>query len=227
MSAVEIVRIVLSEVMSEQATTFCLIPAEPNAVGALVATKRTAKVMWAAAAGIPIVSLSWLQECLAAEVFVAPAAAHFVRSLPSPTITDPSANFGVAALAQAFEDPTGSQGPPKLLADSISFLVDGFGTKEQTEVSQILEAAGSEVAKNFMVFRNKTCSKWRFDERKPIVLCPSWAAPLPLELKAMLQEVNERVIVVDKSWLFDSITCGVLLPSDAYKHVDAKPGSQA
>jgi hypothetical protein len=208
----------ISDSIQANKTTLCLVPCGTPHDGNLTTERRTMKVMKASLSGIPIVSLAWVDACLAARQIVAPTAEMYVRTLSakSTVLSSPIANqcnFGVALLAAALDDTsTKSHG---LLSRFAVFLA-GFSSQNESAFVSLLRSAGAVdviVNKQTAVSKLKAMSK----DETMIVLCgESPTIKLSDALEREIRSLASKVLVVGSQWLIDSVSCGFPVDPDFY-----------
>ena len=241
----------ITETIQPKRTTICLLPTSGSSLSStatecnnVTADRRSMKAMLACIDGIPIVSTSWIGQCLQRKNVVVPEKHMFVRTLPTKTSIGSISEFGVAYQAAR----TGhAQRRPSLLPlrrVKIAYMV-GFDQTSQdaTNFCSLLRRAGvndvvlnpsmaSSRLKEFVAQAETSIdvsTKSEFLEYYAIICNDGAKSSNP---KAFFSDVfvreiqdfaspatkpslfNRRLIVVNLQWLFDSVTCGVLLPAD-------------
>jgi hypothetical protein len=197
------------------------MPASRTSVDSnVIAERRSFKAMQAALRGIPIVTPSWISACLDAKKVVAPESNHYIRSLPTKTKSaEESQNFGVAFRAATIDYDIGpDSGKHAPLCNAFVYLC-GFSTKKEGDFGLLCREAGAkEVTTNKSVALSKAKNLTNSPECKFVLLCDNSNVRISDRLEREIRKNKDQVLVVNSHWLFDSISCGMALPShQAYK----------
>jgi NAD-dependent DNA ligase len=188
---------------------------------------RTFKAMRAAINGVPIVSSDWIKACGQQNEVVVPTSSMFIRSLPTKTDElekNGSALFGVASLAADYHRATNAK---KMLplADCFVHLCGPFSPKKRSDIQLLAKEAGAKLLSSTSdaISKLKTLIAGSNDS-KVVLLCDdssSNAVPVAMEqeAKTVLQGNDSKgsLLVVNSSWLFDTITCGSTVSPNAFE----------
>jgi hypothetical protein len=190
---------------------------------------RTLKAMRAAINGVPIVSSEWIQACGQQNEIVVPTSSMFIRSLPTKTDElekNGAALFGVASLAADYQRAS-SPGKKMLpLANSFVHLCGPFSPKKRSDIQLLAKEAGAKVlaSPSDAISKLKTLTATGSNDSQVIWLCDDSslnAVPITMEqeAKTVLQGHDSKgsLLVVNSSWLFDTITCGSTVPPHAFE----------
>ena len=191
----------------------------------LTSRTRTLKVMRAILAGVPIVSPSWISSCLEAGKVISPCPEQYIRTVPVKT-SDPlvNANLGVALLAARMH-----QGTSQLLSNVRVLLCGQFvsseGSPRKADIQALLRESGATVFTSEGAAMNKLKKVGDNDASKILLLCDECpnnnrcgiSTGLAKEVKAALERDDTGVLVVNSMWLFDSISCGQMVPTQPFK----------
>jgi hypothetical protein len=197
---------------------------------------RTFKAMRAAINGVPIVSSEWIQACAGqSNEVVVPTSSMFIRSLPTKTDVlekNGAALFGVASLAADYHRSPNNNNAKKImvpLANCFVHLCGPFSPKKRSDIQVLAKEAGAKMlsSPSDAISKLKTLTAGgNYDSSKVIWLCDdssSHAVPVAMEqeAKTVLQGHDDRskgsLLVVNSSWLFDTITCGSTVPPHAFE----------
>ena len=219
-------------------TNLCVAYVETrrNDKGVLTARSRTLKSMRAALAGIPIVSPSYIYACQEADKVLLPQSSMMIRSLPSKTKSIESScasTYGVAALAVRAHESTGDD---LLLSRKAVLLCGSIAPAKRNDIQLLLKEAGAELLSNPTVAVTKLkdmIDQPALEKRTEtvVLLCDDTncntsinVIPVGLYKQAKLAaEHNRRVLlVVNSSWLFDSISCGSVLGAEEFEPASPK-----
>jgi hypothetical protein len=195
-------------------TTLCVVSVDPRSAngGNLVAGKRTLKAMQAGMAGVPLVSPAWVTSCVESHQVVLPDSSMFVRTLPTKTTSEEQIiNFGVSAIAAAIRSSRvqAATFQFKILNDVSVFLCGRF----ETTIAKLLKEAGAEVLTASATLVAKLFAD---GDPKVVLLCSDEDCKIPVSVKSQVQIHKSQVRVVNRDWLFDSISCGSALAAGAY-----------
>ena len=233
----EPVKMKLTEMFGKK-TTLCFahVEAKRNDQGMLSARSRTLKSMRAALAGIPIVSPNYIYACQEADKVLLPESSMMIRSLPSKTKSIESncaSRYGVAALAARVHESTGDN----LLLSRKAFLLCGsIAPAKRNDIQILLKEAGAELLSNPTAAVSKLkdlLDRPALEKRTEtvVLLCDDTncnasinVIPAGLYKQAKLAaEHNRRILlVVNSSWLFDSISCGSVLGAEEFEPASTK-----
>jgi hypothetical protein len=196
--------------------------------------------MCSALAGIPIVPPSWIESCGSKNEAVVPS--PLIRSLPTKTSMvdqqqqDGSNNylFGVAKLAANLEK-FGKNALP--LAGHEIHLCGAFPQNKRSDITALSKEAGArpllqaaDVSEKLQsIIKNDSNSSNGGSSGPTIVLAcedkPSGSlisAKLEREIKLVLAKDPQAVLVVNSSWIIESITCGKALAADGFSLINTK-----
>jgi hypothetical protein len=215
-------------------TTLCITHVDESKnqkdTGNRCARIRSLKLMRSALAGIPIVSQGYVHTCHEKGAIVIPTPSMMIRSLPTKTRgldAAGSTGYGVAALAATMHQSTSSGGHHLLFSNMFVLLCGAFSAGKRADIHLLLKEGGAELLSNpaAAVAKLKVLSSSTTDKRSPqqnavkvLLLCDDSSstssmnvipAMLEMEAKTTLDSSHaESLLVVNSSWLFDSITCG-------------------
>jgi hypothetical protein len=137
------------------------------------------KVMKASLLGIPIVSVAWIDACLAAKRVKVPTAEMYARTLSAKcsvateSAPSPRFEFGVALLAAAVnETSTKHSSKYALFPKDIMYLV-GFSSQNEAAFCSLLRCAGVQdaiVSKQVALSKLKVMSKGNVDDTTRFVV---------------------------------------------------------
>jgi hypothetical protein len=190
---------------------------------------RTLKAMRAAINGVPIVSSEWIKACGQQNEVVVPTSSMFIRSLPTKTDElekNGSALYGVASLAADYHRaPNAKKIAP--LANCCVHLCGPFSSKKRSDIQLLSKEAGAKMlsSPSDAISKLKTLAADSSNDTIMVLLCDdpsSNAIPAAMEQEAkmVLQGDNnnkDSLLVVNSSWLFDTITCGSRVPPNAFE----------
>ena len=169
-------------------------------------------------AGIPLVSSSWIAACRDQSKIIMPSD-FWVRSLPVRNEDNSSkieADYGVARIAAQ---------PHRVnqCLDTCAIHLSGdFARPPRADVMLLAREAGAALTLETVAveafLRNSDMKS------KLVLICDDTCTSISDSLKnALLDGDKERVLVVNPSWLFDSIAAGApMLSKDAYPPAKAK-----
>ena len=204
-----------------------------------MADRRSIKAMYACLDGIPIVSTSWIGHCLQRKRVTVPLKNMFVRTLPTKTLIGSISEFGVAHQAarvgQAQHHSLTSYQP--LCPVKIAYVVGFDSTSDDTSnFGSLLRRAGVNevvVSPSVALSRLKAfaAAKCNSEIEYYVIVCNDGKERKNTTMSpisdALFREINNfekqgptpsnvksRLMVVNVQWLFDSVTCGVLLQPD-------------
>jgi hypothetical protein len=214
------------------------LPATLQPDGNLVANWRSLKAMQTCLEGVPMVCSSWLQVCRnSGDQFVLPDSSLYVRSLPTKSHVASDAEYGVAKIAckrgQERNVSNGERYAP--FRDAVIYLC-GFSCKNEVDFSALARQGGaSEVITKpaTALARLKVMNSSKNDGcgGKFIILCSESNAIISETFERELQRtctcsLTSRfgmvVLIVNSSWLFDSISCAEALPPTSFKPYGSK-----
>jgi hypothetical protein len=147
----------------------------------------------------------------------------YIRSFPTKTSTLDSSlcNLGVAIQAARMR-----QQDVGLISKDHNILPLGccfvhlcgtFTSPKKADICMLLKEAGATI----MASPSLTFKQLKSASSKVILLCDNatsdGACGINDILAKQVREANARVLVVNLSWLFDSISCGVPAPGDPYE----------
>ncbi|GAX27129.1 BRCA1-associated RING domain protein 1 [Fistulifera solaris] len=204
------VAVKVSSIFNAKRVTLCLTPAAVGSKGgSAIAHRRTMKGMQCAVAGIPIVSCEWIHQCLSASKIIPPLSSMYIRALPATGSS--SRNNGVALLAayqQQFQE------APAPLQKCHVFL-SGISVEKQKDTIVILREAGAIVVTSTPALLKLLGNEQEKAPAKIVVVCDD---VLPRNLATSLPSLQlaGHVLIVNSSWVFDSICAGQKLPSVDY-----------
>lgn len=213
-----------SDTFNPKKTHLCITPLDNGrSNNTAISRTRTMKAMRAALAGIPIVSPGWLDQCLESKCIVGPLPEMYIRSFPSKTSTLDSSlcDFGVAiqAARMRHQDLGLISKHYNILPLGCCFvhLCGAFASPKKADICMLLKEAGATV----MASPSLTFKQLKSANSKVILLCDNATSDGACGINAVLakqvREANASVSVVNPSWLFDSISCGVPAPGDPYE----------
>jgi hypothetical protein len=210
----------------------------------VTADRRSMKAMLACLEGIPIVSTSWIGHCLQRKGVVVPEKNMFVRTLPTKTFIGSLSEFGVAYQAARIGHVQRHSWFLPLRRVKTAYMVGFEQTShDTTNFCSLLSRAGvNDVVLNASMALSRLkefvaqsaasidqSTKSEFIEYY-VIICNDGAkssSPKAFFSDAFVREihalaspatkpshVNRRLMVVNLQWLFDSVTCGRLLPAD-------------
>lgn len=215
-------------------TTLCITHVDESKnkidTGNRCARIRSLKLMRSALAGIPIVTPCYVHTCHEKGAIIIPTPSMMIRSLPTKTRgleATGSTGYGVASLAATMHQSTSSDGHHLLFSNMFVLLCGAFSAGKRADIHLLLKEGGAELLSNpaAAVAKLKTLSSSTTDEGSPhqnpvkvVLLCDDSSstssmnvipAMLEKEAKTTLDSSHaESLLVVNSSWLFDSITCG-------------------
>lgn len=210
------VKLKLTEHLHPKKTTLCVTPAEARTSDDpdLVARYRSVKAMRAALRGIPIVSTSWIAQCVEVGYFQTPDPSSLVRSLPT-SVTNidgaPQSNFGVAHLAACLKRLPSFQ----FLNGRMVFICGSLNRETSADVSLLLRETGA----TLIAHASAVIARIRAADEtsKVILLGCNQAGSISNALESEIRSHPSHVLLVNLQWLFDSISCGYALDGQAYK----------
>ena len=209
----------------------------------VTADRRSMKAMWACVDGIPIVSTSWIGHCLQRKSVTVPEENMFVRTLPTKTLIGSISEFGVAYQAALIGYASASSLPLRQVNVACMVGFDST-SNDINNFSSLLRRAGvNEVVLNPSVALTRLKEFVAQEETSVniatnsksieyfVVVCNDEANSAKTKsflTDAFLRAIHNftspptsksvvssrRLIVVNLQWLFDSVTCGVLLHAD-------------
>ncbi len=222
LSNVPIVAIKLASTFSAKRVTLSVSPiASTSQAESAIANRRTMKGMQCALAGIPMVSCEWIQLCLSESNVVLPKSSMYIRTLPSET---GKFDHGVALLA-AFQQRANV--PPFPLQHCHVFL-SGIRLEKQNDTNAILREAGGQFVSNasaLLKLWNEQLELASVESpQKLVIVCDD---VLPRTVASYFQQSHPSIkypMVVNSSWVFDSVSAGQILPSMDYPptHISAR-----
>jgi hypothetical protein len=168
--------------------------------------------MQAASAGVEIVTPAWVSECLTRKCIAVPSAASIIRTLGGAEPNECA--FGVAKIAAAKSQRNEAQ----LLQDVEVILCGSFETKQARDIHALVKAAGGNVLTNAIAAKKLLSLS---QNRKLICLCNA-KTKISQVLEDAIRAHSDQVFVVDFKWLFDCISCAMILEMDNYPPTDSK-----
>ena len=203
------IRVNLAKTFSTK-TSICVTMTEANGK---VAKSRTLKSMQACLAGIPLVSTSWIDECIKTGSVQEPQA-FLIQTLRSETSTGKAdiLSNGILYLAACLHSQPSFQ-----LLKNYSVLIGGGFTPRQLEldVLSLLRQAGAKIL-------TPASLKAKSKSSDPIVLiCGDNAGSLPESSMRVLSQ-HKNLVVGTHHWWFDSLSAGKLLSTEDYEPNDTR-----
>ena len=205
------VRLFISDSIQDGKTALCIVPATvaPRSVSHnTFAARRTMKTMQASLLGIPLVSSTWINDCLEKKTVLPPESTMFIRSLPTKR-TDAKAHYGVAFLAASGRE-------AHAVFPGVSVYLCGFSQKNATVFRGLLHDAGVEdviVSKQTAIARVRSLQA----PTTLVLLCDTNASDSISEaLDEAVRKQHENIAVVNSPWLVDSVSCGFALDPSEY-----------
>jgi hypothetical protein len=191
-----------------QKSTICILPVDVDKKSGNVSPRlRTVKAMRAALAGIPMVSFEWIEQMAASKDKEVKLPPLVVRSLTVKSYQGSENINSVARLAVAKNR--------KFLSGVNIFLCGNFPTKQRTDMQILSKEAGAKLLKT----PSEVAELLKKGKQPLVVICQnSNISPAPLEkrLRASLEESALQILIVQKDWLFDSISCTKALAPDNF-----------
>ena len=234
----------ITETIEPKRTTICLLPTLTRTESDnLTADRRSMKAMSACLNGIPIVSSAWIGHCLQRKKVIVPEENMFVRTLPTKSMIGSISEFGVAYQAAHIGHVQGHSLPlgHVKVAYMVGF---NNTSNDTTNFCSLLRLAGvNEIVFNPSVASSRmkeflaqggTSINISTNSKAIeyyVLICNDDAQAVKYKSflsDAFLREIhnfssppasnptvlNRRVMVVNLQWLFDSISCSVLLQPD-------------
>lgn len=213
------VKVAVSDTLNPKKTTVCVMPAAPDAMNC-TAAHRSLKGMQAALLGIPVISPTWIDLCLTKKQLVLPESSMYIRSLPTKNRIEGTvkSDFGVAYLAAISNHNEKTSHRFDLLQNYYVYLC-GFSQKSESDFSLLLREAG---AKEVITNKQTALAKIKLVTKQPrgkmVVMCNDSNVTISTPFEKAIREHPDKVIVVNSTWLVDSISCGVALGAlEAYQ----------
>mmetsp|Transcript_29255 Transcript_29255/g.44248 ORF Transcript_29255/g.44248 Transcript_29255/m.44248 type:complete len:196 (+) Transcript_29255:2434-3021(+) len=188
-------------------TTLVLIPSSASGE----AKNRTLKAMRASLAGVPLVDSSWIEYCLEKKALVEPTTDMYIRSLPART-PNLDVKFGVALLAAKCKE--NSELP--MLGKNVHFMERNKDAKK--DVQLLLREAGATHLPSWEAIIRL------LKKKEHVTLLLGKSTKLPAAKQKEIEKVtsgapgdsNAIISILTTNWLFDSISCGEVLPDAQY-----------
>ncbi len=219
-SCINTVKIKLSDAFGKK-TTLCITPTEVDtSTGNTTTLLRTAKVMRASLAGIPIVSPRWVHLCEEEKAAVVPRSNEVAQSMPTKVhaiATNGDSILGVARMAAQL-----ALKSPSPLHNYFVFFCGTFAAKQRKDLQLLAREAGAKVLPTPSAVLSK------LGIAKVILLCHdvSTGSVVPSSLvehvRTTLTKNDSSVLVVNTQWIFESITCARAVPLNAFPPVNIK-----
>ena len=220
-------------------TQLCITSAsvekQPNANQPInvVSNARTMKVMRTTLAGLPILSPRWVEACLNKGEIVAPTSEMCVRTLPRKQDDHEDGyndRFGVTKYAAAFQKGMQSN---KLLTGFEVLMCGTYGGSSGKDIVELLQDAGATIVKSESV-ASRILSGLSSDEGKSqvdtmfVFLCDNSPMDKSCGISDLLFKQAKKicddsedatVMAVHFSWLFDCISCAMVMPATSYEPI--------
>lgn len=208
------------------------------------ANRRSMKAMLACIDGIPIVSTSWIGHCLHQKAVVVPEANMFIRTLPTKTFIGPVSEFGVAYQAARIGHAQQNSSFLPLRRVTVAYMIGfEQASRDTPDFCSLLRRAGvndvvlnpsmalsrlkefvAQAETSIELSTKSDCMEYYAivcnNDTKPSNPKAFFSDAFVREIHAFEtpaskpSHVNRRLLVVNLQWLFDSVTCGVILPAD-------------
>lgn len=190
--------------------------------------------MRATLAGVPVVSTSWIKSCLETGKVIVPSQDMYIRTVPAKA-TDPliAANLGASLLAARIHQ-AADKGNAQLLSNTRVLLCGQYNTAEgsprKNDIQTLLRESGASILTSVGGAMSKLKKVGDDDASKIVLLCDECphndrcgiSTGLAKEAKAALERDDNGVLVVNSTWLFDSISCGEMAPPKPFKPRSAR-----
>jgi hypothetical protein len=200
---------------------------------------RTVKAMRAALAGIPILNMKWVSHCVEQDNLKFPSEGMFVQTLPAkenffmkPGVNgNDTAHGGVFYLGGHHEHSAKIKAAATLLFDGAYVYLCGNGWKKSSakvkDVQILLKEGGANILNTANVVA-KTMKKGLDDQSNLVLLCdgkidsnsPSFPKTLSDSVENAINGENGEkynILVVNSTWLFESISCATLLSAKHFQ----------
>lgn len=229
------VKVKTTETFHAAKTTLVVVAVDVQSEPENLASKtRTLKVMRAMLAGVPIVTPAWITSCLSRGKVVLPSPDMYIRTAPVKT-NDPliDANLGASLLAARLHQAKGQQNA-QLLSNVRVLLCGQYnsaeGSPRKADIQALLRESGATVLTSAGGAMNKLKKVGDDDASKIVLLCDECkhndrcgiSTGLAKEVKAALERDGNGVVVVNSTWMFDSISCGKMAPPQPFKPHSAR-----
>lgn len=222
-----------TETFHASQTTLVIMPIDPlSHHGNPTSRTRTLKAMRGMLAGVPIVHTAWISACLDKGKVVAPSSEMYIRTVPAkktdPRIKDSlGAALCAARIQQAKVLPQYDLELP--LSNAHVLLCGQYnsaeGSPRKGDVLVLLRESGATLLPSAAAAIKKLKTIGENDSSKIVLLCDECQTNehcgisdgLAKEIMTALQRDHKRGLVVSSAWLFDSISCGGMVPSQLFE----------
>ena len=220
------VKVRMTDTFNPSKTTFVVMAVDPQSVPEnLTSRSRTLKVMRAVLAGVPIVCASWISSCLNKGRAVMPTRDMYIRTVPAKT-TDPliNAKLGASLYASRLHQAK-AKGIEHSLLGNVRVLLCGQyntadGSPRKADIQTLVRESGATMLTSVGSAMNKLKKIGDADDSKVMLLCDECqhdarcgiSTSLTNAVTAALERDDRGVLVVNSTWLFDSISCGEMAP---------------
>ena len=210
-----------TETLNSVKTTLVVVALDPQSkADNPISRTRTLKAMRAVLAGVPIVSPGWITSCLNEGKVVMPSADMHVHTVPVKTV-NPLINPDLEAfLLTARMHQVKEKGMAQLLSN-VRVLLCGQhnaadGSPRKSDIQSLLQESGATMMTSIGGAMNKLKEVGDDDADKILLLCDEChhndrcglSTGLAKEAEAALERDSNGVLIVNSTWLFDSISCG-------------------
>ena len=222
-----------TETFHANQTTLVIMPIDPQSNQRNPASRtRTLKAMRGMLAGVPIVNTAWISASLDKGKAVMPSSEMFIRTVPAKK-TDPRINDSLGAAlcaARIQQSRTLPQYNLELPLSNAHVLLCGQynsaeGSPRKADVLLLLRESGATILQSAGAAMKKLRTIGDNESSKIVLLCDECQTNehcgisdgLAKEIMAAFERHHKRVLVVSSAWLFDSISCGGMVPSQLFE----------